>query len=31
MDQMTNEFGDRFDRLERKHANDHGRVQNKPE
>jgi hypothetical protein len=30
MDQMTNEFGDRLDRLERQHANNHGGVQNKP-
>jgi hypothetical protein len=27
MDQMTNEFGDRLDRLERQHVNDHNRVQ----
>ena len=26
IDQMTNEFGDRLDRLERQHVNDHGRV-----
>jgi hypothetical protein len=30
MDQMTNEFGDRLDRLERQYANNHGGVQNKP-
>jgi hypothetical protein len=30
MDQMTNEFGDRLDRLERQHANNHGGVQIKP-
>jgi hypothetical protein len=27
MDQMTNKFGDRLDRLEKQHVNDHGRVQ----
>jgi len=28
---MANEFKDRLDRLDRKHVNDHCRVQNKPE
>jgi hypothetical protein len=28
---MANEFGDRLDRLERKRANDHDGVQNRPE
>jgi len=28
---MANEFGDRWDRLERRHANDHSGVQNRPE
>jgi hypothetical protein len=26
MDKMANEFRDRFDRLERKHVNDHSKV-----
>ena len=28
---MANEFKDRLDRLDMKHANDHGRVQNRSE
>ncbi|KAL9375047.1 hypothetical protein Peur_031926 [Populus x canadensis] len=30
IDWMANEFRDRLDKLERKHVNDHGRVQNRP-
>ena len=31
MDQITNEFGDRLDRLERQRVNDHNMVQIRPE
>ena len=31
MDRMTNEFGDKLDRLESQHVNDHGGVQIRPE
>jgi hypothetical protein len=31
MDRMTNEFGDKLDKLERQYANNHDGVQNMPE